>query len=148
MKKRILKLLSFGVAFTMLFALSGCKERYYDYYQIKEEIINVEIGELADNGTEDKPVIIKTLSSAEKDELLLGLSRLGFKNRVGTELPNLGRYCVRLYYADGNYQVIYHASSFNYDSTGKRITTRRWYCTKEEFDNLISMFIDTAQSIC
>ena len=141
--KKSFKLFCLLFMIIIILSLSGCKKHYYDDDVLSDDITSIEILKLAYPQSEFEAELIRTLNDEEMELLLSELSTVKFRSMIGMELPNLGEYGIKIISKDGTYQIITFSSSFNYNNTGKKTSTRRWECSEEEFNNLVLKYIET-----
>lgn|SRR5690554_4693380 len=142
--KKSFKLLCLLVIIIIILTLTGCKKRYYDDNVLSNDIASIEILKFAYSESVVDAESIRTLNDEEMELLLLDLSTIKFKWMIGMELPYLGEYGIKFISEDGSYQIVTHSSSFNYNNIGERTSTKRWFCSEEEFNNLVLKHIETA----
>ena len=143
--KKTLKIFIVGLMlFSVSLAFFGCVAKpRFDYETLKNEVVKIEIKSSVYPPDETESEMLYTLADYETNDFLQKLSLLKFENIwFRTELPYYGKYYIKLFYKNGDYQIILNNSTFNYDSNGKRTSGKSWSCPKEDFDNLIAKFIN------
>ncbi len=126
------KALSF-ILILMVIISTGCtscrKSVYYNYDEMIEKVVKVEIVEVS-NTKGDKTKVLKTLDESLIDDFLYDLCQIEFVVPWGRGSLGGTSFCV--YYNDVEYEII----NYSYNRINGVLTT----CDREEFEALVNKY--------
>ena len=141
MKKSLFIIIIIIIIFIFI-SLAGCGgSYYYNYEDLKETVEKVEIIEITNEGkTAEDFKLIRILNDKEMDELLEELAKVEFIYPFGTprELSDTG---IKMYYSNEEYEIVSRLATKRYKDDVE-IDWRMRYCSKEDFDNLVSKYLN------
>ena len=131
------------IIFVLVISLVGCvRNYYYNYEDLKEVVEEVEIIEITNQGkTIEDFKFIRKLSDEEKDEFMQDLAKIEFVYPFGDPYDFKDGIAFKISYVNQEYEIISELTTKRYKDE-EEISWRMRNCSKEEFDNLISKYLN------
>lgn len=129
-----------------IFILLGCQRNYYNYSNLKDTIVKIEILHIVnkfsvEENASDYDITLYTVleETSQIQDLLKDLSKIKFIKPLGSPAALSGD-AIKLIFLTGEYEIISQRATRRYTSKGKEIMVIQ-ECNKKQFDFLIKKYI-------
>ena len=142
------KILTISVMSLMLMTLYGCKETYqYVYMHSQEDIESIDIV-VAEEGSKTPIItVLKTINTDANDQFIEELNQIKFQKYLYDEHPTIyGKQAVMITYKNGDYEIITYDVQTVFFSVDKSSEDRRFYTTKDIFDDWLLPYMLSSES--
>ena len=129
--------------FVIVLGLFGCvRTFYYDYVDLEDTVEKVEVIEITNLGkTVEDFKSIRTLNEEEIDDFIQELAKIEFVYPFGDPYDFKDGIAFKISFTNQEYEILSELTTKRYRNNDE-ISWRQRNCSKEEFDRLISKYLN------